>query len=240
MKKSIFILTFLVTVQVAAQAPGIVFKNNQGVGLLKTEDKVFEGAELLQKEVVNHPESPELRYNLGSAMELSKENDKAIQEYLSAAKLAGANKDGLLQFQAFFNAARAYGEKKEIPNALKYYQMALEIQPDSQEVKTNIELLLANSGGGSGGDSDKQDGKQDKKQDGKDQDKKDGKDKEPKQDSPQNQQPKGKPKPKPFKSEELTEQDVKRILDELKRQEEQIRAKMMNKKSRSQDVEKDW
>lgn len=215
---------------VFAQDPNLVFKNNKGAAMLQDEDKVFDAKDYLQKNVVNNPDSPELKYNLGHALEQGKENEKAIQQYSEAAKTAR----GDLQFQAFFNAARLYGEARDYSNALKNYQMALEIKPDSQEVKTNIELLLKSDGGG-GNSSQKQNDKQDQN---KDQQKQQDQQQDQKE-NPHQQQDKKK-QPKPFRSQELSNQDVKRILEELKRQEEQIRAKMLNKKSREQNVEKDW
>lgn len=211
--------------------PAVVFKNNRAIREFNNE-KVMESKMLLEKEVVDHPDSGALHYNLGVVHENSKEAENAIKEYLSSVK---NTEDKELQFQGNFNAARLYGEQKDIPNALKYYQAALEVKPDSQEVKTNIEMLFKGDGGGGKSDKDKESDKKDQKE------KKDQKDQGQQQqpDKPKDDQQKKKA-PKPFKSEDLSEQDVKKILDELKRQEEQIRAKMNNQKSKESPVDKDW
>ena len=211
-----------------ANNPELVYKNNKAVRQF-SQEKLLESKMLIEKEVVNYPNSPALHYNLGVVNENSKEQEKAIKEYLSSARQS-ENQD--LRFQALFNAARVYGELKDIPSALKYYQEALEIRPESEEVKTNIEMLFQGQGGG-GNDSEK-----DQKSDQKDQKEQEGQG-DPK--PPQNQQgQQKKPAPKPFNSKELSEQDVRKILGELKRQEEQIRAKMNNQKSKETPVEKDW
>lgn len=215
---------------IASEDPSVVYKNNKAISTF-TDEKVMESKMQLEKEVVDHPDSGALHYNLGFVHENSKEPESAIKEYLSSVKNTD---DKNLQFQANFNAARLYGEQKDIPNALKYYQAALEIKPDSQEVKTNIEMLFkGNGGGGESSDKDKKSDQQNKK--------------DQKQQQPQPQQPdkpkdspQKKPAPKPFKSQDLNEQDVRKILDELKRQEEQIRAKMNNQKSKESPVDKDW
>jgi Ca-activated chloride channel family protein len=218
----------------ANETPSVIYKNNSAVNLF-TKEKFAESKNLLENEVVDHPKVGALHYNLGVIHENSKEPEKAIQEYTSAVKVTDDKK---LQFEANFNAARVYGEQKDISNALRHYQAALEIIPDSQEVKTNIEMLLQSNGGGGGQDQNK-DQKQDQKDD-KDQ-KKDGKDQQkPQQPDQQKNDQQKKPAPKPFKSEDLSEQDVRKILNELKRQEEQIRAKLNNDKTKETPVEKDW
>ena len=58
------------------------------------------------------------------------------------------------------------------------------------------------------------------------------------------QQPTPTPRPTPqnFKSKDLSENDVRRILEELKRQEQEIRAKQYkeNKNTPESQIEKDW
>lgn len=143
---------------------------------------------------------------------------------------------------SWYNAGVAAGEQKRIAEALAYYQKALAINPASKEVKTNIELLLQqqSGGGGDGKDPNNKDDKKDDKNKG-DQEKQDQKGQdEKKPNQPDKNQPQPKPSPKPFKSEELTERDVKNILEELKRQEQQIRGRMNDRKSKDQDPDKDW
>src|SRR5690606_14691812 len=90
-------------------------------------------------------------------------------------------------------------------------------KPDAMQVKQNIELLWQQQGGGGKGDqqsenqegeSDQQDSQQDAQGD-------------------QNQQSNSQPqqrKPQPFKSQELSQDQVRKILEELKNQEQKIRA----------------
>lgn len=219
---------FLLISSVFAENPAVVYKNNKAVGMF-SQEKIVESKIQLEKEVVNYPKAGALHYNLGVVHENSKEPEKAIKEYIST---ANATKDQDLKFQSLFNAARVYGEQKDIPSALKYYQAALEIRPDSQEVKNNIELLFQGNGGGGNDSQQEQKSDQQNKQDQKQQ-------QQPQQQDQKQDQNK-KQAPKPFKSEELSEQDVRRILDELKRQEEQIRAKMNNQKSKETPNGKDW
>jgi len=157
---------------------------------------------------------------------------------------------------------------KDVGRALEHYQAALDIVPTSVEAKTNIELLVQQQqkqqgeGGekseqqdqqnqnGQNGDSQNQDNKNDRdkkdeKKDGSDDKKKDEKDKgeneEQKQDEGKKRENSPKYKPRPFKGEELSEGDVKKILGELRNQEQKIRANFEKKeKGKTKRNEKDW
>lgn len=179
------------------------------------------------------PLNPQLHLNLGRVFEANEEFDKAVQAYKSALELLPeGSKD---RFHALFNLGSVYGQQKKLPEALDAYQAALEIEPESIEVKTNIELLTAQQQGGGGGEGEQD--KKDENQKSKDsQDQKDQKDQN--KDKPDDQQKKK--QPKPFQSQELTPQDVKKILDEIKNQEQGIRAKEYEKGNREAPRGKDW
>lgn len=212
-------------------------KNNAGVKKF-LENKAPEAYADFTDALADLPFTPEAHYNLGNTFLANKEFDKALSEYREAIRLAPGNSDRAkkVRFVALFNTAAALVEQKKVDEALAAYQAALEIDPLSVEVKTNIELLSQQGGGGQG-DSEKQD------QEPKDGDEKkegQGQDEQQKQPPPQQGQQQQKQKPKPFKSEQLTNQDVNRILDELKRQEEQVRAKMERQNTKDAPPDKDW
>jgi|GEM_PF-948525 len=187
----------------------------------------------------------QLHLNLGLSFEGQQQAEKALQSYKEAEALAEKEKNLPLLFMARFNQAQLLGKAKKVDEALAMYQKALEIIPDSQETKTNIELLTqAQQGGGQGGQNqdqqqnqqdnkDQQQNQQNKNQDNKEQNKKDEPKEGPKQQSP-------KYKPRPFQGKELSEADVKKILGELKQQEEKIRAEYNRKEVKEQPRDKDW
>lgn len=187
-------------------------------------DQAFEHS---VKALENDPLKPELHLNLGNAFEGLGALKKAKEAYGVAEKLTSAPP---LQFQARFNQAETLAKDKKIDEALSFYQKALEINPESKEVKTNIELLMSSSGGKGGGDgkSEKQEG-----EGGGDQAKQPQKFSEnPKQEKKQPQ--------------ELSPGDIQKILKELKQQEQRIRgdyykqAQRENKNSEEEKREKDW
>jgi tetratricopeptide (TPR) repeat protein len=208
-------------------------ENNRAVGDLKSE-KPVEALDGFSKALGDLPDDPTVHYNLGTSFQANKDAAKAASEYDVALTLNPAPE---LAFKINFNRALAYAELKKYDEALSAFQAALILKPDSKEVKKNIELLLQSGDG---------DGQSDNQQQ-KPNDKPDDKSKDPKQNQQQpNQQqqpqtgPTPKPTPRPFKSEQLSQQDVGRILEELKRQEDQIREKMQREGGKDAPRDKDW
>jgi tetratricopeptide (TPR) repeat protein len=198
-----------------------------------------------------------LHLNLGLSFEGQQQAEQAMRSYKEAENLAVKENNLPLVFMARFNQAQLLGKAKKIDEALAMYQKALEIVPTSIETKTNIELLTQGQGGQGGdqnqdqkdqGDDKKdqkggqgQDQKDDKdKKDQKDQKDSDKDDKDKKDDKPKQMQQSAKYKPRPFNGKDLSESDVKKILGELKQQEERIRAEYNKKDGKEQPRDKDW
>ncbi len=212
-----------------------VRQNNRAVLDFKSE-RYVESLDGFTKSLSDLPDSPDVHYNVGSGFFAMKDEAKALSEFDVASRMNPA-KD--LAFKIQFNRAQVFANQKKVPEALDAYQKALEANPDSVEAKHNIELLVAGGEGeGEGDDKKPQDGKDPKDQkDQKDQKPKDGDGPKPPE-PPKN--PQGKPTPKPFKSENLSQQDVGRILEELKQQEDKIREKMQREGAKEAPRDKDW
>ncbi len=222
---ALFILISISSVAQAGELKGI-WLNREGVRAF-TEERGTDAHNYFAQSLAELPFSPEAHFNLGTTYFANKEFEKAQKEFEQAASLAKAAKNDEAEFASQFNAAVSASEAKQIDAALDSYQRALAVKPDSVEVKTNVELLVRSQSGGGGEDN--KDPKQDK-------DGKGNQEQKPKPDQAQQQ----KPQPKPFDSKEMSQQDVNRIVEELKRQEEQIRAKFQNEKMKSAPNEKDW
>lgn len=175
------------------------------------------------------PLEPELHLNLGIAQMGLGHINKALGSFRMAEELA--HDEGLI-FVSRFNQALVLSMDKKIPEAIVMYQKALEIDPGSKEVKTNIELLMQQQQGKGQGEGD------DQKQE--EQDQKDGKDGK-NQKEPQQFKDNQAYKPKDEKQ-DLSEGQVKKILEELKRQEQQINNNETRQKQMQKDTanEKDW
>ena len=257
MKYSIFIFLLLASTAHASDLDAVL-QNNRGVKNFN-DKKPVEAFDKFTSSLAEMPFSGVVHYNIGTTFLANQELDKAVSEFQEAVRTSPTDsaQDRKVRFYSYFDAGVALTAAKKTDEALEAYQHALDENPESVETKTNIELLTQNQGGGGESDKDdKDDKKKDQKQDQKQDPKKDpkgGKDpkdqkdpkvnkdnKQPPKDPKQDQKPKEKPTPRPFKSDQLSQQDVGKILDELKQQEEQIRARMQNDKVKDAPAEKDW
>lgn len=186
----------------------------------------------------NDPFIGEIHLNVGLTYQALKQNEAAIQSYESAEKW-GRNSE--VTFNSRFNQGVVRGLDKKIDVALNDYQRALEVKPESVETKTNIELLVqGQSGDGKGEDQknkdskDGQDQKPDENKEGKGE-----KDQEKDPQEPQQVEKNKEYKPREFQG-ELSENDVKKILGELKQQEQKIRGQFYRGNSKEKPRDKDW
>lgn len=240
-------------------SPLVIQKNNQVAESMKAgefgdaQNKLLEG-------LAEDPFLAALHLNLGVSFYNSQKYEDAMKSYLEGLKYAT---DDQTKFMANYNLAELAQRAKKIDEALSWYQKALEFKPDSVEAKTNIELLIQQqqqqqkSGQGENQQQDQNQDKKDqnqkdnqnnkdqkdqnKNQDNKDdsKDEKQNESKDPK-DKENKKYAKNKPQPKPFDSKELTPADAKKILDELKRQEQKIRTEFQRKEAKEQPKDKDW
>jgi Ca-activated chloride channel family protein len=197
------------------------------------------------------PYDANLHLNLGLTYEALGQVEKAQASYEVALKLA---KNDLTRFAAAFNLGETFQKQKKTDEALQFYQTALQFNPESQETKTNIELLTQDQQGKGKGKDDKDKDKKDKndsgdgdqknQDQGKDEEKKDDKGDSDKPDEKKEEKPKqykkNKPQPQKFKSEELSPGDVNKILGEIKQQEQKIRGEFNKKEVKEKPRDKDW
>lgn len=203
-------------------------------------DKNISGAqEISVKSLAVQPNSQESLMNLGLSFELQKKNIEALSTYSAVEK---NTKSDEYKFYSHFNRGQLQGQLSKIDEALEQYQLALKYNPTSIEVKTNIELLIKKQQQQQQQqDSEKKDegGEGNDQKEQKDQKEQDEKENEQKKD-PQQVKQSAKYKPRPFNGEQLSEDQVKKILGELKRQEQKIRDQYQNQEVKELPRAKDW
>ncbi len=221
--------------------------------------KIEKREEALQKYydiIAQWPAGAEPHSNAGVILSQIEKDDDALKSFQYALQLSEKSQDFKLNFQVLFNLGVYYTKVKNIGLAIDSYQAALEIIPTSNEAKTNIELLIQQQKDQQQKDQDKksdQDNNENQKNsDSKDQKDEQGKDKkddkkEDKPDENQDKKDEQKPessaqyKPRPYKGDQLSEGDVKKILGELRNQEQKIRANFDKKENgKSSRNGKDW
>ena len=206
-----------------AQSPSTVWKNRQGLEDLGA-NRSKRAYDRFSEALKDSPDTHELQYNLGISLLANKELENAESQFKAS---AASTQNPKLKFMSHFNAGVTAGLRGNIDQALSHYQAALEVDPSSEQVKTNIELLFKSQSQSGENQDQKQGGEGDPKGD-------------PKDDPKKKNVNQPKPSPRPFKSEELTERDMKNILDEIKRQEEQVRGRLDRTNAKDKDNEKDW
>jgi tetratricopeptide (TPR) repeat protein len=204
-----------------------IYHNNKSIDKL-SQKMNFEALNEMIEALRHQSLSPEFHINLGIIYLTNKDFDRAEKEFLTASRLSSLRPE--IKFIALFNAGIAATQLKKVDEALASYQDALEIKKDSLETKTNIELLTQSQKGGGEGEGE---GKPDPKKDGQG-----DKDKNDPNRKAQNERPKN--QPEPYKGKEISKENVKKILEELKQQEQQVRAKFENKNNHTSPNEKDW
>ena len=213
----IFLLLPLLLSSEALAATGVldIWKNNQATEHLK-QKKPIEAHEEFTHLLSDEPFNPLFRYNMGASF-------VAIEQPAKAIKIQPLPPE--VEFATYYNLGFLNSlEGGDIDKALSNYQKALALNPDSREIKTNIELLFkGGKGGGKGENKDKSDKKD--------------------EDGEQPQEPQNftnKPQNNQFNDKEMSKGDVKKILEELKKQEQRIRAKHERKGKREAPRDKNW
>lgn len=244
-----------------------LYLNRKGNQLYKLESYTA-AFDAYVKTLEYDPFSSETHLNLGLFYEVQKQPEKAMPSYENAMKYAKDkemrffsyfNQAQMLGKEKKVDEALALYEKAlEIEPASKETKTNIELliqmqqqeqqgqggdskdekdQKDQKDPKDNKDQ----KDGKNKGDQKKDDPKDQKGQDPKDdknkgdQDK-DKKDKEKDQKFGQNK----KYQPRPFKGQELSEGDVKKILGEIKQQEQKIRSEYNRKEVKEQPRDKDW
>lgn len=202
------------------------WENNTAVDHLK-QNKFIEAQEEMTQLLSEKPFHPLYQYNMSLTFAAMDERVKAQQMLKGLLKLEPLPPE--VKFATYFNLGFLDSLKGgDRDKALDYYQQALYVNPDSVETKINIELLVKQGkGGGKGDQKNKDKNKKDQNKDGE-------QPQEPKEFTNKPQQP------NQFKGKEMSKGDVKKILEELKKQEQRIRAKHDRKGRREADREKNW
>ncbi|MCK5688810.1 tetratricopeptide repeat protein, partial [Myxococcota bacterium] len=97
-------------------------------------EKALEG---FAREQVRSPSDPNIAFNMGSTLYKLKDYEKAAQAFTMAA-LHG---DKELRSQAFYNLGNTAYQQGRLPESVELYKKTLEMNPDDQDAKYNIEYV---------------------------------------------------------------------------------------------------
>jgi len=87
---------------------------------------------------IESPEDARLKYNVANAHYKTRNYDEAIKSYLDAAANA---KNVLLEEKAYYNLGNCLYRQGKLPEAVEYYKKALDLDPEDQDAKYNLEFV---------------------------------------------------------------------------------------------------
>jgi tetratricopeptide (TPR) repeat protein len=214
----------------------------QGKEFLEKGEKVkaaeaFEEALQSYKDAeIEKPETPQLSYNLGNVMYQQEKYQDASERYYR-----GSSSDELEhQAWSYYNLGNTFYRSGKYPEAIQAYKRCLELTPDDEDAKYNLEFvrkkmkeMLDNEAKRQQNQQqqqqqqDQQDEQQKQQQQQQDQDQQEQQEKQ-QQDQRQAQQPEGEQRQQEQKQEQfkpkegMTKEEAERILNALKEDEKNV------------------
>lgn len=244
-----FCLTLIVTQ--SAQADKASKLNKEGIEAYNNQ-KTEESVRYFTDALVERPESPELRFNRGTALSAAGKTEDAVNE-LNKAAAEFPSKD--LSAAAYFNAGNTFFAAGDLEKAIEQYKQAVKLDQTSKDIRHNLELALQKKEQQEqqeqqkqNHDQDKQDQEQNKeneeKQEQNEQNKED-QEQQDQQEQEQENQPESEEQEQQQQSQEQTEQpmtpeEAKRILDAMNDEEKkalELRKQIMQEAAKQGD---DW
>ncbi len=208
-------------------------KKNEAAEVLEEALKFYRDAE------IEKPESPELSYNLGNVMYQQEKYQDGLERYFKASS------SDKLQHQswAYYNLGNSFYRSGKYPEAIQAYQKCLELTPDDEDAKYNLEFVRKKMKEMLDKESQRQQGqKQQQNQQQEKQQKQDQQQQEEQKDQSQASQPEEEQKQEQLKPKEgMTKEDAERILNALKDDEKESLAKQKRApRGRGKRGGKDW
>ncbi len=109
-------------------------------GVEAWENQAFdESAEHFMDAVVEKPDSPELRFNLGTALSVTKDTEEALRQLDIASRNLESPE---MKAAAHFNAANTSMLAGDLERAIREYREALTFDQSSSDIRNNLEIAL--------------------------------------------------------------------------------------------------
>jgi Ca-activated chloride channel family protein len=133
-----FILALFLTYMVADAARASSLYDTVRKGNKFYQDGKFDEALKTYVEgQIEHAADPNLKYNIASSHYKTKNYEEAVKGYLDVAATA---KDIKLQEKALYGSGNALFRQGKLEESIEYYRKALEIDPNDQDAKHNLEF----------------------------------------------------------------------------------------------------
>lgn len=237
-------LIFLFAVQtVFADFIGTVKKGNEAFKKkdYKTALEEYRAAE------ADNPTSPELDYNLGTALA----NDGGYEEAIDKLQKALRTQDIQVEAAAHYNMGNTYFRMNNYQSAIKSYEEALKLNPNDLDAKFNLELSrkklkeqLKPQQDKNQQNQDQQDQQQQQQQDQQNEQDQQKQDQQDQQQQSQDQQNKDQQQQQQQQQmgqqKQMSKEDAERLLNALKDDEQDIQKKLRRTVKGGEYTGKDW
>ena len=170
---------------------------------------------------IEKPESPELSYNIANVMYQQEKYQDALEKYYKGLSTEKP-KD---QAAAYYNMGNALYRSGKYPEAIQAYQKCLEITPDDEDAKYNIEFVRKKMKEMMDKEKQRQQQQQQNQQQEQKQEQQQMQQQEQQAQSQEEQKKQEEKQEQMQPKEGMTKQDAERILNALKDQEKDIQKK---------------
>ncbi|NQV04223.1 MAG: tetratricopeptide repeat protein, partial [Candidatus Omnitrophica bacterium] len=115
----------------------IVARKDKEARKLYEEEKIDEALSKWRDAQIESPEKKELHYNIGNALHKQKEYQDALGEYEKSTDAKNAE----LKAKTYYNIGNTHYRMGKLPEAIEDYGKCLEVTPDDEDAKYNIEFI---------------------------------------------------------------------------------------------------
>jgi len=136
--RHILIAALMISLPVAAVADKASRLNKRGIKSYH-ENNLEDSARQFTEALVERPDSPELRFNLGTALSATGQKEEAINELEKSAGIFERKENSAA---AFFNAGNTSMDAGDLTRAIEFYKNALKLDQSSQDIRHNLEIAV--------------------------------------------------------------------------------------------------
>ncbi len=213
----------LILLASAVQADVDRGKTNQGIKAFQ-EEQWDEALKYFQDAQLDDPTDPVGHYNLAEALYKKKRFEDALKEYQKAL----GTEDPQLREKVYYNLGNTYFNLNKYQEAIQSYIKALDLNPDDQDAKHNLEYVRALLKEMAKKQPQQNQPNSQKQQQGQNQQKQEGKQNQDQQQQKQNQSPRNQQQSKQDSS--LAQNQPREQEQKQKQQQEQAQPQQMKKK----------
>ncbi|MCG8605916.1 tetratricopeptide repeat protein [bacterium] len=216
---------------------------------LFAEEKYDEAQNKYRDALIDNPESPIIHFNMGDVLYRKRNFEEAIKSFEKATN----SDDVMLQSKSYYNIGNSLYRMGKLPESILMYRRALELNPDDEHAKYNIEFVRrklreqANEQSQDNQNQQQQQNQQQEQQKGDQQDQ-EQKQEEQQQEQQQNQEEgsqdqqnqEQQQEQQASEAQEISKEDAERILNALENEEQDLLQQQKGKKRGRAFRGKDW